>query len=51
MAGRDIDGVRIYRYEEIEALIDAAIKLGLEGEIPGDMTIGELDTIVNGDAN
>lgn len=47
----DYDGIRIYTYQEVEALIDAAIELGLEDELPGDMPIGELDSIVNGKAS
>lgn len=47
----DYDGVRMYTIEEIKELIEKADELGLDEVIDGSMTIGQLDQLVNGDAN
>ena len=46
-----IGGVREYKLDEVYALIEKACEMGLDGQLDGAMTIGELDKMLTGPAN
>jgi len=46
-----LSGVREYKLDEVYALIDKACEMGLDGHLDGNMTIGELDKMLNSDPN
>ena len=47
----DIDGVRIYRREELLELFQKAVDLGILAEDMNEVTISQLDELVNGKPN
>jgi len=47
----DVDGVRLYSWDEVYAIIEKACDMGLDDNLDPLMTIGELDNLVNGSAN
>lgn len=46
-----IGGMRMYKLGEVYALIEKACEMGLDGQLDDNMTIGELDRMLNGPAN
>lgn len=46
-----LSGVREYKLDEVYDLIEKACELGLDGHLDGNMTIGELDKMLNNPAN
>jgi hypothetical protein len=43
--------VRMYKLGEVYALIEKACDMGLDGQLDDNMTIGELDRMLNGAPN
>jgi hypothetical protein len=46
-----LGGVRVYKLGEVYALIEKACEMGLDGQLDDNMTIADLDRMLNGSVN